>query len=36
MQPLTVLLVHLTALAFAILGIGSLACVMAWAGHLLF
>lgn len=34
--PLTTLLVHFVALGVAILGIGSLAVLMAWAGRLIF
>lgn len=35
-QPVTALLVHFAALGVAILGIGSLALLMAWAGRLIF
>ncbi|MDR0190836.1 MULTISPECIES: hypothetical protein [Pseudomonas] len=35
-QPVTALLVHLAALGVAILGISSLALLMAWAGRLMF
>ncbi|MCS3420017.1 MULTISPECIES: hypothetical protein [Pseudomonas] len=34
--PVTTLLVHFAALGVAILGIGSLALLMAWAGRLIF
>lgn len=35
-QPLTTLLVHFVALGLTLLGIGSLALLMAWAGRLIF
>lgn len=35
-QPLTTLLVHVAALGLTLLGIGSLALLMAWAGRLVF
>jgi hypothetical protein len=34
--PLTTLLVHFVALGLTLLGIGSLALLMAWAGRLIF
>ncbi|KAF1032840.1 MAG: hypothetical protein GAK37_00330 [Pseudomonas sp.] len=36
MPPSTFILGHLLALACALLGIGSLALLMAWAGRLVF
>ena len=35
-RPLTTLLVHFVALGLTLLGIGSLALLMAWAGRLIF
>jgi hypothetical protein len=35
-RPLTTLLVHLVALGLTLIGIGSLALLMAWAGRLIF